>query len=868
MSTIKHIGSRTGIARVLLLTMMLICGKATFGQCNQGMEGTDFWLMFLQNTEDDDTIPELSVVAAASSDSTVIILSIPNLGYADTTLAQAGEVVKLILPYDYARTNPYGIICNNGIHVTSSSLIALYASNFHHRLFDMTALLPTESLDTSYLIQTVTYTNGMDLEEIGFVALEDNTILSIVFRSPTEVIIQYDEDPYPFATYYEAYDTLQVTLNSGQSFQLSNNGYDSYLSFAGTQVFSNGKPFAAFQGSYGCNLRLGDNAVMSTLDHLYEQTIPTKYWGRRFLIIPTYNYSVGSDIVEVMSATDNCDVLFNGEYIRTLSEGETFSIELRQMAIIHGGETDGYLLETSEQACVFLYMGVDTITDGNEFNQYHNIGDPSSVYIPPMEQGPESVMFQTVNTVAIQQHYVNVTVKTTDTATVRFDQEHVQFHPLDCGYSYATFLAPEGVHHITSNNAQIQAIVYGRGTRESYAYVAGMSTKNLSNKIFANNIEIKRPNDTITACESDKFYFLVRTEPQGLPLEWFINDEPLNHYDSTYLYSAGAAGFYHISVAIPDACDTLNAYVRVAHDTTFIDTCICEGSTFYYDGIEFSEEGIFTERVLAQEGCEFANVNLHIRLFPQLSIDSVSSCENETTTLSVSVTSDNYEPLLWQANPFDESMAGQETDSTITIAPTVPTIYTITAGDQCTSFKSITVEPVTNVHAAIETYPNPLKTDDFYITAYDNSTGNGDRAWFVNDILTSEAGQQLYYRLDKDGDSIRIKLAVFNEFCSDTAEVALRVRHDALWAPNVFTPTLENNNRFAIITRDIVQTKLEIYNRRGLLVFSSDNPYGGWDGTHHGQLCQKDSYVWKLWYHPVATPNATQMAIGSVTLLR
>ena len=860
MSTIKHIGSRTGIARVLLLTVMLICGKATFGQCNQGMEGTDFWLMFLRNWGDNG-VPELSVVAAAK-DSTVIIVTIPGSLYADTAEALPGEVVKIALPYETAFNTTNGTPEGKGIHVTSSRPISLYASNFAHRMFDMTAILPTEALDSSYIIQTymgdVNYTfGGEEEEEIGFVATEDSTIINLVFNNTTTIM--NGEEVYQ--TYYPG-DTLHIPLMRGENWLFLSD------QLCGSRVFSNGKLFASFQGSRDVYYRAIGYPLTSTLDHLYEQTIPIKYWGRKFLVIPTYNYSIGSDGIEVTAAHNDCLVRFNGDSLCTLMSGETRYIDLRSTAANHGGETDGYLIETSDQACVFLYMGVDTITNGSDFTQFHSLGDPSSVYIPPMEQGPSEVMFQTVNTTAIQQHYVNITVPTYDTSNIRFDNEHIAFVPLECGYSYATIEAPEGVHHITSNHAQIQAFVYGRGGRESYAYVAGMSTKNLSNKIFANNIEIKRPNDTITACESDKFYFLVRTEPQGLPLEWFINDEPLNHYDSTYLYSAGAAGFYHISVAIPDACDTLNAYVRVAHDTTFIDTCICEGSTFYYDGIEFSEEGIFTERVLAQEGCEFANVNLHIRLLPQLSIDSVSSCENETTTLSVSVTSDNYEPLLWQANPFDESMAGQETDSTITIAPTVPTIYTITAGDQCTSFKSITVEPVTNVHAAIETYPNPLKTDDFYITAYDNSTGNGDRAWFVNDILTSEAGQQLYYRLDKDGDSIRIKLAVFNEFCSDTAEVALRVRHDALWAPNVFTPTLENNNRFAIITRDIVQTKLEIYNRRGLLVFSSDNPYGGWDGTHDGQLCQQGSYVWKLWYNPTATPNATQMAIGSVTLLR
>lgn len=467
--------------------LVSLFGGRVWGQCENSMEGRDFWLMFLQNVEsldDGDSIPELSVVAAASY-RTEIHVSIPRAGWADTVVAQPGEVVRVVLPYEAANSLPYADVEGAGVHVTSDEPIALYASNFRFRMFDMTSVLPTELLDTTYMMQTFDGTNSADYDEMGFVAVEDSTELCIVFRSYTSVLHQYGDDPYPLSWTFGAHDTLRTMLMSGETYQLLVTDYP--MTFSGAKVFSNGKPFAAFQGSLECNVLLGNGAVFSTLDHLYEQTIPTKYWGRRFLVIPTYDYGVGSDIVEVTAAADNCEVRFNGDSVGTLGEGGTFLIELRQFAASHGGETGGYLIETSEQACVYLYMGVDTISDGNDFNQYHNIGDPSTVYIPPIEQGPPSMRFQTVNTTAIQQHYVNITARTADTANVRFDGEHLNFTPLECGYSYAKVMAPEGVHNITTNHSRVQAIVYGRGNRESYAYVAAevrdeIAPKHLQNK--------------------------------------------------------------------------------------------------------------------------------------------------------------------------------------------------------------------------------------------------------------------------------------------------------------------------------------------------------------------------------------------------
>ena len=864
----RHIGLFGRAIGLGVFLMVGLCGGRVWGQCENSMEGRDFWLMFLHNAEGVngvDSLPELSVVAAASY-TTEIQVSIPQAGWADTVVAQPGEVVRVTLPYELAHGLPYADVLGTGVHVTSDEPIALYASNFRFRMFDMTSVLPTEMLDTTYIMQTFDGTNSADYDEVGFVAVEDSTELCIVFRAYTSILYQYGDDEYPMALSLGAHDTLRTVLMSGETYQLRTTDYP--MTFSGVKVFSNGKPFGAFQGSGECNVVLGNAGVFSTLDHLYEQTIPTKYWGRKFLVIPTFDYGVGSDLIEVTSAADNCEVRFNGDSVRRLAEGETFLIELRQLAASHGGETEGYLIETSEQACVIQYMGVDTITDGNDFNQFHNIGDPSSVYIPPIEQGPPSMRFQTVNTTAIQQHYVNITARTEDTASVRFDGEHLNFTPLECGYSFAKVMAPEGVHNIMSNHSRVLAIVYGRGNRESYAYIAGMSTSNLRYRLFANDVDITFRQDTIKLCEGDKINFRLRGKDDEDQITWLRNGVEVGDYDSIYLFQTIGERNYVIEAALPDNCDTLRAYITVSQDTATIDTMICEGTGFEIDSTIYTTAGNYLVRTGEWGECSLTNLQLEVKKMPIVEIETAIDCRKEMQMVTVRVTSDTIEPLWWSAVPEDTLLYGHEREDTIWVKPAgIQGEYEVTAGDMCKASKSVTIDRVVAAKAELKVTPERLTPNDMSFTAYDRSTDIG-REWYVDGVQMDEYGRSLIYYTREGDDSLLVTLVVRNEQCQDTAELWVHLDREALWIPNVFTPKEETNNKFAVVGRDVELVSIDIYNRRGVLVYHSDDPTKGWDGTHGGKLCPQEAYVWQLKYVAKSTRNSYKIKTGTVMLMR
>ena len=51
--------------------------------------------------------------------------------------------------------------------------------------------------------------------------------------------------------------------------------------------------------------------------------------------------------------------------------------------------------------------------------------------------------------------------------------------------------------------------------------------------------------------------------------------------------------------------------------------------------------------------------------------------------------------------------------------------------------------------------------------------------------------------------------------------------------PNVFTPNGDGENQtFKVITADLKQVEVEIYDRWGLLIYSWNNIDGSWDGTN------------------------------------
>ena len=92
-----------------------------------------------------------------------------------------------------------------------------------------------------------------------------------------------------------------------------------------------------------------------------------------------------------------------------------------------------------------------------------------------------------------------------------------------------------------------------------------------------------------------------------------------------------------------------------------------------------------------------------------------------------------------------------------------------------------------------------------------------------------------------------------------------------LFVPNVFTPNGDHNNEtFFPLGYNVVSGDMQIWDRWGELLYSTNDLTKGWDGTFKGNECPINAYVWVINYSGIAEDGSlqTKVKVGTVTLLR
>ncbi len=100
---------------------------------------------------------------------------------------------------------------------------------------------------------------------------------------------------------------------------------------------------------------------------------------------------------------------------------------------------------------------------------------------------------------------------------------------------------------------------------------------------------------------------------------------------------------------------------------------------------------------------------------------------------------------------------------------------------------------------------------------------------------------------------------------SNTVQIKKKLQ---LYVPNAFTPDGDNvNDLFGIEEQGIDEFSMEIFNRWGELVYSTDDLNKKWDGKDNGKECKQDAYVYVIQAKGEGDIAYTTLR-GSVTLLR
>lgn len=778
-------------------------------------QGTDFWATFLCN-DDDPANAELSLVATGQRAADITVTN-PVTGHTQTAHLNAGGMVKMTLPT--ATSMPSAQPDNKGYHITSTAPITLYGNNYIQGSWDFTQVLPTLALSHQYLVQN--YPNNSDHPaNIAIVATEDNTQLTMVLPCTVTGLS------------LPAGATYTVTLDSGQTLLLrANNGQH----FSGMEVSSNCKPFALFQG---CGAgRVGDNGTSSGRDHFVEQAVPLEMWGTEFVATATKDRREG-DRVLVTAGDDNCAVAVNGATVATLARGQSYEHTLTANSTAH--------ITTTQPAYACLYM-VSYRNGGTN-------GDPGAASLPPVDRWVQRSDFMLVqcnnnpaSTWYISNPYINIIAENSAVGTLALDGTVIpaaQFAPIaGTPYSHARMHIAYGAHRLDAGGSgTFAARAYGLGRWVGFTYNIDMVMDCYERCIPETQRDTTEIYDTTcvgTLYEGHGFRFdASRCSPGTFHL-----------WDSTLVADTVHCRVLHLLV-LP------TAETRLRHT-------IVAGDTLRFGDTLITLAGEYRFTYTAANGCDSVVV-LEVG-YEQVSFRASADgiCPGDSVVLEATGPSS----FRWAATPHDPSLDRQQGRNPIVVYPRTTTVYSlIDANGNTIASHTVGVEPPPAL--CIEGVPPYIDFDHPVIIMHDCSEGRQRTSWDFDDgahFTGARMRRIVPYPLP---DSVRVTMTSCNRYgcCADTTFV-LPTCTLSVWFPNVFTPDAESNNRFGCVTtHEVAEWEMDIYNRWGLLVWSTKDINQPWDGTKDGKPVKQEAYVYR-WRLKDIHGNVLS-GIGTVTLLR
>jgi PKD repeat protein len=169
-----------------------------------------------------------------------------------------------------------------------------------------------------------------------------------------------------------------------------------------------------------------------------------------------------------------------------------------------------------------------------------------------------------------------------------------------------------------------------------------------------------------------------------------------------------------------------------------------------------------------------------------------------------------------------------------------------------------------NPSAIFDAYPTDVVNNEQIVVFYNSSMYDSLYLWRFGDGTTSTE-ENPYHKYEKEGVYNVMLKVTSKDGCVDSAVMATPVRvfwkEGTIKFPNVFKwngtgPTggyfrpgvyPEMDYVFRPFFENIVEYKLQIFNRWGVLIYESHDVYKGWDGYFgDGNLAVQGVYVWKV----------------------
>jgi len=165
------------------------------------------------------------------------------------------------------------------------------------------------------------------------------------------------------------------------------------------------------------------------------------------------------------------------------------------------------------------------------------------------------------------------------------------------------------------------------------------------------------------------------------------------------------------------------------------------------------------------------------------------------------------------------------------------------------------------------TYSPAVIFIDCSLSFTDNSTGNATTwLWTFGDNGTSTL-QNPTHTYNTAGLFQVCLITTNGSNCSDTVCAFVDVKPQDIEVPNVFTPNGDNTNDLLVFgnLEYFPNTRLEVYDRWGVLVYENSSYLNDWNGKRKGNAgdCTDGTY-----YYILSGPNLKEPITGFVSLIR
>lgn len=523
--------------------LSLLAAFAGFAQ-DFSNKGKEFWLCFPTHVPGANQAQMALFITSDKNSSGTISVN----GYNTTFSVTANQVSAPInIPYSAANINvgETGLVVNKGINVKvnpGQPPVVVYAHIYASARSAASLILPVTALGRKYYsVNFFQRSVGDSRSQFQVIAVEPNTTVRIQRRRNGIL------DP----------NITTVTLPApGNLIQIQDNDDLTGSVIESVSTGTEGcKPIAVFSGSSAVAIGNNSGCVPNSYDPLYQQLYAVNTWGKNFGVI-NFSNSPNGYHMRVIAAEDGTTVNVGGTTV-TLNAGQHYP----QTSANPVPYVSPMTVTADKPITVAQYMMSQNCSGGG-------VGDPDMVILNPVEQNINDISIFSSSLQDISSKYLTVYMPTTAAASFRINNvppsgNFVPMTPAN-GYSYLVenlSSLPNTSFRLTADEG-FNAIAYGLGNVETYAYSAGTNVKDLYQFVSIQN-QFGTVNFPAT-CKNSPFYFSMVFPYQPTRIEWdfgglfpaVVNNAPV--YDATW--TVNGRQLYQYKIAAPYTISTPGTY--------------------------------------------------------------------------------------------------------------------------------------------------------------------------------------------------------------------------------------------------------------------------------------------------------------------